>query len=57
MVWSEVINPADDSFHPRNADPWWNEASYISFRVPERDLMGLLYFYFRPNQNTAMGGP
>jgi hypothetical protein len=57
MVWSEDINVKDDNFHPRNNDPWWNEASYISFRVPERDLMGLLYFYFRPNQNTAMGGP
>lgn len=57
MVWSADINPDDDKFHPRTNDPWWNEASYITFRVPERDLMGLLYFYFRPNQNTAMGGP
>ena len=39
MVWSEVVNIKDDNFHPRNNDPWWNEASYISFRVPERDLI------------------
>jgi hypothetical protein len=43
MVWSAEINPDDDKFHPRTNDPWWNEASYITFRVPERDLMGLLY--------------
>jgi hypothetical protein len=57
MAWTETVAVADDLFHPRTDDPWWNEASYITFRVPERDLIGLLYFYFRPNQNTVMGGP
>jgi len=57
MAWSQDVNPLDDKFHPRNDDPWWNESSFITFRVPERKLMGLLYFYFRPNQNHVMAGP
>ena len=57
MAWSDVISTTDEVFHPRTDDPWWNEASYVTFRIPERELMVLLYFYFRPNQNTVMGGP
>lgn len=57
MAWTTKIDPRDERFHPRTDDPWWNESSFISFRVPERNLMGMLYHYFRPNQNTFMGGP
>jgi hypothetical protein len=57
MAWTEEASVVDELFHPRTDEPWWNEASYISFGVPECDLMALLYFYFRPHQNTAMGGP
>lgn len=57
MTWTTTIDPSDDSFHPRTDDPWWNESSFLTFRVPERNLMGMLYHYFRPNQNTFMGGP
>src|SRR5688572_14640488 len=57
MVWTETANVADEHFHPRTDDPWWNEASFITFRIPERKLMGLLYYYLRPNQNTANAGP
>jgi len=44
-------------FHPTNGDPYWNEACFTTFRIPERNLMCLFYFYFRPNQKTAMAGP
>jgi hypothetical protein len=57
MAWSDVVSLDDEHFHPRTEDPWWNESSYFSFRLPERKLMGFVYNYFRPNQNTAMGGP
>lgn len=56
MGWSNAVHVTDEGFHPRPADPWWNESSFISFRVPERELLGAIYFYFRPNQNTAMAG-
>lgn len=57
MTWTTTVDPLDEKFHPRTTDPWWGESSFITFRVPERNLMGMLYHYFRPNQNTAMGGP
>jgi hypothetical protein len=57
MPWSNDITVADEKFHPRTDDPWWNESSFVSLRIPERELLLVLYFYFRPNQNTAMGGP
>lgn len=47
----------DLGFRPRTDDPWWNESSFVTLRIPEPGLMGVLYYYFRPNQNTAMGGP
>jgi hypothetical protein len=57
MAWTDEIDAADDRFHPRTDDPWWNESTYVSFRVPERNLMGMFYYFFRPNQNCATGGP
>ena len=57
MAWSATTAVTDEGFHPRTEDPWWNESSFLTFRIPERDLLAILYFYFRPNQNTAMGGP
>lgn len=57
MAWTETITVDDEKFHPRTDDLWWNESSYITFRVPDRDLVGVLWFYFRPNQKTATGGP
>lgn len=57
MALSQKVSVEDERFHPGSADPWWNESSFITFRVPERDLLGILYFYFRPNQKMAMGGP
>ena len=57
MAWSNVVSEADEGFHPRTEDPWWNESSFTTFRVPERQLFGILYHYFRPNQDTVMAGP
>jgi hypothetical protein len=57
MAWSDIVDPRDDLFHSNDGDPYWNEACFTSFRIPERKLMCLFYFYFRPNQKTVMAGP
>ncbi|HEY1973260.1 MAG TPA: hypothetical protein VGH89_35280 [Pseudonocardia sp.] len=57
MAWSNVISAADEGFHKATEDPWWNESSFTTFRIPERKLFGILYHYVRPNQNTVMAGP
>lgn len=57
MTYTEKVMPTDDRFHVRNDDPYWNESSYVSFIAPEHNLQGMLYFYFRPNMNLAVGGP
>jgi hypothetical protein len=57
VSYTEKVLPEDDRFHVRNDDPYWNESSYVSFIAPEHNLQGMLYFYFRPNMNLAVGGP
>jgi hypothetical protein len=57
MPWAERIDPVDDRLHKHDGDPYWNESCIISFAVPERNLCGFLYFYFRPNMNLFVGGP
>lgn len=56
MPWSDVVDVRDEQFHKRTDDPYWNESSFISFSAPEIDLMGLVYYYFRPNMNLAVAG-
>lgn len=51
-----MITPADDHFHERSDDPYWNESAWFGFAVPERDLTGFVYFYHRPNMNYTVGG-
>jgi hypothetical protein len=57
VAWSNAVSADDEGFHQRSDDPWWNESSFTTFRVPERKLFGILYHYVRPNQNTVMAGP
>lgn len=57
MPWNAEVNALDDQFHARNDDPYWNESHLTTFRVPEANLMGTLYYYFRPNMNLCVGGP
>jgi hypothetical protein len=56
MPWVDTIDVADEHFHKDNGDPYWSENSILGFTVPERYLCGLIYFYFRPNMNLAVGG-
>ena len=51
-----AITAADDYFHKRPDDPYWNEASWFSFMVPERHLSGFVYFYHRPNIGYTVAG-
>ena len=47
---------ADDYFHPRPEHPYWNEAGWFSFMVPERNIAGWVYAYHRPNIGYTVGG-
>ena len=52
-----TLTAQDDYFHPRPpGEPFWNEASWFSFMVPERDLSGFVYLYHRPNIGYTVGG-
>src|SRR5690349_14475100 len=57
MRWTDTVDPMDDLFHPRIAHPYWNEASLNTFYVPERNLHGIIYVFFRPNMQMVVGGP
>ncbi|MDO8364191.1 MAG: hypothetical protein Q7V88_14955 [Actinomycetota bacterium] len=46
----------DDTFHPRDDDPWWTETVWFAFMVPERGLLGYFYPVFRPNLGVQAGG-
>ena len=47
----------DDLFHPPTSDdPFWTETCWFTFAVPERNLSGQLYPFFRPNQGVTSGG-
>ena len=50
--------PDIDKFCPTaTSDPYWNESSWFSFSVPELNMHGLIYYFFRPNMKLLMGGP
>ena len=47
-----------DRFCPAATDdPYWNESCWFSFSIPEREIHGMVYYFFRPNMNLLMGGP
>lgn len=41
--------PADDLY--------WNESAWFALSVPERDIHGFIYYFFRPNMGMLVGGP
>lgn len=51
-----MITEADEYFHVRNEDPYWNESAWFSLMIPERNLCGWVYFYHRPNMKYSVGG-
>jgi hypothetical protein len=57
MAWTDAVSDTDEGLHPRTDDPWWNESTYFGFVSPEHNLGSMIYYYFRPNQGTVMGGP
>lgn len=50
------LTTADDTFHPRDDNPWWTETVWFAWMVPERNLLGYYYPMFRPNLNIQAGG-
>src|SRR5438046_6101680 len=51
-----MLAPADDFFHARDDDPYWNESGWFGLMVPERSMSGFVYFYHRPNLGYSVGG-
>ena len=46
-----------DAFHPPTSDdPWWQETSWFTFMVPERNLYCYVYPWVRMNQGILGGG-
>lgn len=48
---------ADHLSPTRTGDPYWNESAWFSFSIPEREIHGFIYYFFRPNMNMLVGGP
>ena len=57
MGWTDQIDVADEHFHPKSDDPYWSENTLLGFTVPERNMCGFIYYYFRPNMNLVVAGP
>ena len=57
MGWSDKIDIADEYFHEKSPDPYWSENTLFGFTVPERNLCGFVYWYWRPNMNLVVAGP
>lgn len=48
-----IVTPADDYFHDPGTNPYYNESTAQYFWIPERNIQGLLYMWFRPNMKCA----
>ncbi|MBU6265937.1 MAG: hypothetical protein KGN34_00260 [Sphingomonadales bacterium] len=46
-----------DHFAPLGDDLTWTESSWFSWAIPDRDIAGLVWTHFRPNQASFCGGP
>lgn len=57
MSWTASVDPKDDLFHSRNDDPYWNESHFNVFMAPDSEVMGFIYYYYRPNMNLCVAGP
>jgi hypothetical protein len=50
--------PKADRFgEDRDDNPYWNESVWFSFSIPERQIHGMIQYYFRPNMGMLNGGP
>jgi len=51
------LSAADESFHPRNDDPHWNESAWFGMTIPERQASAYVYFYHRPEHEPLRRRP
>jgi hypothetical protein len=51
------IDASDESFHPAGSDPYWNESSWFHFSIPDRDMIGFVYFFYDVRTGVSGGGP
>ena len=51
------IDAADEVFHPAGEDPYWMESAWFGFAIPERDMIGFVYFFHDVRTGVSGGGP
>ena len=52
-----AVGIEDEGFHAAGDDPHWLESAWFHLAVPERDLIGFVYFFHDVRTGTAGGGP
>jgi hypothetical protein len=51
------LSPEHDQFHaPTSDDPWWQETTWFTLMVPERNLYCYVYPWVKANQGILGGG-
>jgi hypothetical protein len=54
----KVTSELADHFNMNyGSEPYWNESSWFSWGIPEKNINGLFYYFFRPNMGCLNGGP
>ncbi len=51
------IGAADEVFHPAGDDADWNESGWFHFSVPDRDIIGFVYYFHDVRTGVSGGGP
>ena len=52
-----MFTSKDDLFHPAPVGDWaWTETNWFSFQIPEDNIDGEVYVYFRPNLGVTYAG-
>ena len=51
-----MVTPADEYFHAKTDDPFWNESGWFSLNVAEAELSGFIYVNHRPNMGYSLAG-
>ena len=54
---SEILDEADEVFHPAGDDVDWNESGWFGFNIPDRDINGFVYYFHDVRTGVSGGGP
>jgi hypothetical protein len=51
------LGVADEVFHPSTDEPFWNESGWFHFSIPDRDIIGFVYYFHDVRTGVSGGGP